>query len=123
MARAAYPKKARLTRRAQFLRVLREGRLHPGRESVVRIAPNDVGFARLGLATPRKYGNAVRRNRFRRLAREAFRCVQRELGSVDVFVTPRRGLSEPTLDGLRADLEAAPQRARAGRRGPPARER
>lgn len=115
MTRAAYPKRARLVRRGQFLRVLREGRVYPGRECVVRILPNEVGIARLGLATPRKYGKAVRRNRFRRLAREAFRTLQDELGAVDVFVAPRRGLEEPTLDGLRRDLERAPERAHAPR--------
>jgi len=114
----SYPKRARLVRRAQFLRVLRSGRVYPGRECVVRILANDVGFARLGLTSPRQYGKAVRRNRFRRLAREAFRAVQGELGAFDVFVAPRRGLATPTLVGLTADLRAAPSRAHAPR--PPA---
>jgi len=84
----------------------------------VRILPNDVGIARLGLATPRRYGGAIRRNRFRRLTREAFRALQATLGAVDVFVAPRRGLGEPTLEGLRADLLAAPAAAHAPRHPP-----
>lgn len=115
MSASDYPKRARLRSRPQFLRVLGTGRIHPGRECVVRIAANDVGFARLGLATPRQYGNAVRRNRFRRLVRAAFRELKGELGGVDVFVVPRRGVSEPTFAGLSADLAAAPTQAREQR--------
>jgi len=119
MSAADYPKRARLRSKPQFLRVLGGGRIFPGRECLVRIVANDLGFARLGMAAPRKYGNAIRRNRFRRLVRAAFRELRDELGGVDLFVAPRRGLVEPTLAGLRADLAAAPTRAHEQRpRGP-----
>ena len=49
------------------------------------------GRPRLGVAAPRAYGGAVRRNRFKRLVREAFRSLRADLGAVDVFVAPRRG--------------------------------
>lgn len=40
---------------------------------------NQLKFSRLGLSTPRHVGNAVRRNRIRRLLREAYRHIQHEL--------------------------------------------
>ena len=70
--------------------------------------------ARLGIAAPRAYGKAVRRNRFKRLVRTAFRRVHASLRPVDLLVEPRRGprdADRPTLAGLEADLLAA-----AGRR-------
>ncbi len=45
---------------------------------------NDVGHCRLGLSVSRRVGKAVRRNRIKRLLREAFRLIQHELpGGVD----------------------------------------
>jgi ribonuclease P protein component len=117
MARASHPKSARLRLRSEYRRALRRGRLHAGRECVVRVAPGSGETARLGLAVPVRYGGAVRRNRFRRLAREAFRALRPELRLVDLVVAPRRGLREPSLAGLRADLRTAAREAtpRAGR--------
>lgn len=106
-----YPKAARLRLDRDFQPVRRAGRRILGTQASLRVLSTDRGHARLGVATPRKYGGAVRRNRFRRLLREAFRGVAAELGSMDLLVEPRRDLREPTLGGLVADLRAA-----AGRR-------
>lgn len=108
-----YPNSARLCRRAQFARIVRHGRVCPGRECVVRVQPRTESGARLGVAAPRKYGNAVRRNRFKRLVREAFRLARDDLGVCDYMVTPRKALREPTLEGITLDLRDA--HARAGK--------
>ena len=48
------------------------------------------GEARLGMAvSTRAAGNAVNRNRLRRLIRESFRMHRQEMPAVDVFVTAR----------------------------------
>ena len=100
----SYPKAARLLRKGCFRRVLSRGEVHPGRQALVRRLGNERGRARLGISTPWRYGKAHRRNRFRRLVREAFREIQTELGAYDYLVSPRRGLAEPTLDGITRDL-------------------
>jgi ribonuclease P protein component len=122
MAASTYPHPLRLRHKPDFQRVLRDGLVYPGRECLVRILETDLGHPRLGIATPRRFGKAVRRNRFRRLVREAFRRLQQELGSRDVMVSPRKSLEEPTLAGLLADLRRAPaaarpQKQRGGARG------
>lgn len=104
MSDVAYPKAARLRHQREFRAILSRGEVYPGRQALVRRMANEVGRARLGISTPRRYGKAHRRNRFRRLVREAFRSVQGELGAYDFMVSPRRGLEEPDLEALLHDL-------------------
>jgi ribonuclease P protein component len=68
--------KERLHRSDEFDKVYQEGRrLRAGSLTVwVRRAPStEPQWPRLGLAISKKYGNAVARNRMKRLLREVFR--------------------------------------------------
>jgi ribonuclease P protein component len=114
---APHPKSARLRLDRDFHLVRTRGRVVSGAQATVRVVATE-GRPRLGVAAPRAYGNAVRRNRFRRLVREAFRALAPTLPPCDLLVAPRRGLVEPTLAGLREDLAAAA--ARVARRTEPA---
>ncbi|HOW70750.1 MAG TPA: ribonuclease P protein component [Phycisphaerae bacterium] len=63
-------------------------------------APSNCALARLGIAAGRRLGNAVVRNRTKRLIREAFRRVRHTLPSrTDWVVVPRTGaeLAPPNL--------------------------
>ena len=114
----SFPKSRRLLRKAEFDAVFAAKHSAADRMLVVYARPNDAGHPRLGLVVSRKVGGAVRRNRWKRLLREAFRLAQHELPAVDLVCLPRfRG--KPTLSAVSQSLQSLSKRCleRAQRRG------
>jgi len=95
----------RLRRRADFERVFEKGVRTHTRLMTVIILPNGLAASRLGVSATKKLGDAVRRNRAKRLIREVFRRNKPET-AVDIVVIPRRELFETRFAGLEADYRS-----------------
>ncbi len=62
-------------------------------------------YRRLGVTVSKRYGNAVARNRFKRLIREAFRIQQYRLPpGLIIHVSPRSNDSMPTFQEILEDF-------------------
>src|SRR5207245_8860033 len=90
MPRHTFPKTRRLRSREEFSAVY-DAKMRESRGPLMIYArPNGQPFPLLGLSTSRKVGTAARRNRIRRLLREAFRHLQHDLpAGYDLLVVVR----------------------------------
>ena len=99
----------KLRRRAEFTRVYDHGTRYRGRLMTCFALPNEVGAPRLGIAASQKIGNAVVRNRAKRLVRELFRG-RKPVAGIDLVVIPRREMMDATWRNIEAEYCAALQR-------------
>ena len=109
-----FSKDRRVRRRGEFQRVFELSLRAKGRYLTILVAPNDAGTARLGIVASRKLGDAVRRNRAKRLIREVFR--RSELPGrrgMDVVVIPRRELFDAAFAEFEADFLTTLKRSAA----------
>lgn len=85
-----FSRRMRLVFSRQFDEVYLNGKKRLTGPFMVHALPNDLDHPRLGLSVPRQVGNAARRNRIKRLLREAFRLMQSDLPhGYDLVITVR----------------------------------
>lgn len=119
---AGFPRERRLLTPGEFLRVQTEGRSVDLGTLVVRVAPRARAVdgptpgARLGLAISKRAGNAVHRNRIKRLVREVFRHRAAAFAGLDLVVTARPGASDKALAEVERMFDELSRRLAGGRR-------
>jgi len=105
-ARRVYPKAVRIRRRREFLALQREGRRCHSTHFVVIQHPSSSVASRLGVTVSKRVGNAVVRNRVKRLVREVFRHRQAELRPpTDLVVIAKPGANTLTYAQAATELE------------------
>jgi len=89
-----------------FARAFREGSRARGELVTVVVVPNELEHTRLGLSIGKRvWKRAVRRNRVRRVFREAFRLSYGELPrGVDVVIVGSQPRIEPRLEDAQREL-------------------
>ncbi len=103
-----YPKSKRIRQRGEFVRIQGRGRPLSRGNFVVIAAPPATGASRLGITASRKVGNAVVRNRIKRLIREFFRRHYYQIHPPrDFVVIARASASQASYDQVASELGAA----------------
>jgi ribonuclease P protein component len=95
----------RLRSKLQFDAVYAGSRRVDDRFFALRVKPNGLAHARVGLAVAVKTaGSSVERNRIRRAIRESFRLAQHQLPAVDIVVAAKFPTREAPSAALRDSL-------------------
>lgn len=106
----------RLHRPAEFQQVYQQGRRFGNDYFSVAVCAGPHSQARLGLSIAAKtVGNAVQRNRIRRLVRESFRQHQHVLPPVDIVIGARNALKAASREQLVMSLGQVWERISATR--------
>jgi ribonuclease P protein component len=101
-----FPPERRLRKPGEFKRVYATGRRMGNEFFTVNTQPNELTAARLGMSVAvRAMGNAVHRNRVRRMIRESFRLNQASVPALDIIIGVRAGARGAEPAALRASLE------------------
>ena len=96
----------RLHQPAEFRDVKRHGKKFTDVFFSLSVLANHETHPRLGLSiATRTFGNAVARNRIKRLTRESFRLNQHSLPPVDVTVSAREAARLAKVSDLRESLD------------------
>lgn len=86
-----FPKSSRILNKNQFEHAYANGATFHRGPIRIHMVENKLPHNRLGLSVPKRAGNAVMRNRIKRLLREAFRMMtDSQAQGYDMVVTVRR---------------------------------
>lgn len=110
MSHNSFTKENRLITEKDFSHVYRDGRRFEGDFFVFYLLNKEEGKPRIGIVTSKHIGNAVERNRVKRIIRESFRKNKSIFDSYDFIVKPKQkvvDLNNPVLaERFRRDFPA-----------------
>jgi len=102
-----FPKTARLKKRPEFLRLSRTGNKIHSANFIVISKKTDAAESRLGVTVSGKVGNAVVRNKIKRLVREYFRRQRELITATDTLVIARPSAKGVSYASVASELKKA----------------
>lgn len=103
--RAAQVKVERLTSAEDFRRAYREGQRIADDLAIIYVRRTGLPVYRVGIAVGKRIGSAVKRNRLRRKAREAYRQLRaRPLAGTDLVIVLRTAALEAAFAAIQESL-------------------
>lgn len=95
----------KMNQNADFQRLYRSGAFCSLGSALIYVKPNGLPYNRLGITAGKKIGNAVKRNRAKRIIREAYRAAEPQLPiGLDVVFVARSTLPEQSSAILTAQF-------------------
>jgi ribonuclease P protein component len=106
-----FPHEVRIVRSSDYRNIYKAGKKVHSERFVLFGRVNEIGHPRLGITVSRKIGNAVVRNRIKRLFREIFRRSLAQISnSLDIVVNAKAGCVGASYSDLRAEFLNAAQK-------------
>ncbi|MBN1613937.1 MAG: ribonuclease P protein component [Deltaproteobacteria bacterium] len=106
MVKQTFGKRDRIRKRKEYQNIYSKGVRRYSIHFTAIACPNPSGLTRLGLSVGKKVGNAVKRNRMKRLVREFFRLNKDRLpASQDIVIIGRKMTQPLTYQGICKELE------------------
>jgi len=103
----AFGKEEKILKKRDYTRVYEQGKRIYSRRFTIIVSPNPDGKTRLGTTVSKKTGNAVQRNRIKRLLREFFRLNKSRLpASLDIVIIAKRDILPLGYQDVCRELES-----------------
>jgi len=106
MENSTFGKLERVRKRRDYLTVYQQGVRKHSEHFTCIVCPNPSGVRRLGITIVKKVGNAVTRNRIKRLIREFYRLHKPRLpAALDIVIMVKARTAAPTHHEVQRELE------------------
>ncbi|MBM7591823.1 ribonuclease P protein component [Brevibacillus fulvus] len=104
----------RLRKNEEFQKIFQQGSSSANKQFVIYFARREgQAVFRAGISVSKKIGNAVTRNRVKRLIREALAALEDEiLADMDFIVIARQGIEQMSLETITQSLRHVLKRAK-----------